>query len=159
MSHSATTTRAGRNTLRPMLRATGVALTALLALSSPALAGKKKTPVNRGLESVNQPVVQRTDFTFDLIPDGYNRLSRDEAKRMIDWFDAIQLGYGDRVAIADDHYARPGVATAVSDVLGHYGLLLADEAPRTAGEAPSGAVRIVVSRSTASVPGCPKWGD
>src|SRR3546814_17194182 len=43
--------------------------------------------------------------------------------------------------------------------LGNYGMLLSDVAPVTAGSVPGGTVRIVVSRSVASVPGCPDWRD
>ncbi|MCE7795848.1 CpaD family pilus assembly protein [Sphingobium sufflavum] len=146
--------------LRPAFRATAIIITIALAGAAPAIAAKKKAPVNRGLESVNQPVVHRTDFVFDAIPDGYNGLSRDERQRLLDWFDAIELGYGDRVAIAGDgDYTNARLSSAVSDLVGRYGLLMADAAPRTVGDAPSGAVRIVVSRSTASVPTCPNWGN
>ncbi|MET0365340.1 MAG: CpaD family pilus assembly lipoprotein [Sphingobium sp.] len=145
--------------LRPALLALGSILAVALAAGSPALA-KSKTPTNRGLESARQPVVQRTDFVFDATPDGYNGLSANERRRILDWFDAIDLGYGDRVSLADTGgYAGSGVSNAVSDLVGHYGLLLADRAPATVGEAPSGSVRIVVSRASASVPGCPGWSN
>ncbi|HEX7822245.1 MAG TPA: CpaD family pilus assembly lipoprotein [Sphingobium sp.] len=141
--------------LRPALLALGI----VLAAASPAMA-RQKTPVNRGLESTNQPVVQRTDFVFDATPDGSSGLSRSERQRVLDWFDAIALGYGDRVSIAGEGtYGSVGVSGAVADLVGQYGLLMAEGAPRTVGDAPSGAVRIVVSRSTASVPGCPNWGN
>jgi len=142
--------------IRPLLRP------ALLALGLAFVAGTPATaePTNRGMESVNQPVVQRTDFVFDATPDGYSGLSEGEQHRILDWFDAIHLSYGDRVAIADDGlYGHSSVASAIGNLVGRYGLLLAGVAPRTAGEAPSGAVRIVVSRSIASVPDCPDWKD
>lgn len=145
---------------RPLLRPAMLALGIALASASPVLAKQPVVPTNRGLESTHQPVVQRTDFVFDTTPDGYNGLSATERRRILDWFDAIELGYGDRVSIADEGlYARSGVSNAVASLIGRYGLLLNDSAPRTAGEAPSGAIRIIVSRSTASVPGCPNWGD
>lgn len=142
---------ANKNTLlRPALwlMASAVAL----APAGPALA--KAKPGTRGVEAPNQPVVQRTDFVFDATPDGYSSLSKAEATRLLDWFDAIGLGYGDRVALVD---APPRVAGAVSDLVARYGLLVSDRAPATVGDAPSGAIRVVVSRSTASVPGCPDW--
>ena len=138
--------------LRPALLMLGIAL----AAGSPALA-RPQRPVNRGLEAVNQPVVQRTDYVFDATPDGYNSLSPMERRRLTDWFDAIGLGYGDRVSIADAGYGDTRLSGTVADLVGRYGLLLADRAPATVGEVPSGAVRIVVSRATASVPGCPDW--
>ncbi|MFT3968097.1 MAG: CpaD family pilus assembly lipoprotein [Sphingobium sp.] len=146
--------------LRPALLALAPILAIALTSGSPALAAKasKLKPGNRGLESPNQPVVQHTDFVFDATPDGYNGLSREERARIADWFDAIDLGYGDRVSIADPgSYSGSGISGAVADLVGRYGLLLADRAPVTVGQAPSGSVRIVVSRATAGVPGCPGW--
>jgi pilus assembly protein CpaD len=140
--------------IRLLLHPALIALGAALAAATPAAA----EPANRGMESVNQPVVQRTDFVFDATPDGYSGLSDAEQRRILDWFDAIHLSYGDRVAIADGGlYGKSAFVDAVGNLVSRYGLLLADAAPRTAGEAPSGAVRIVVSRSIASVPGCPDW--
>lgn len=141
---------------RPALLLMGSALAFVLVAGSPAFA--KAKPGSRGVEAPNQPVVQRTDFIFDATPDGYNGVSREERQRMVDWFDAIELGYGDRVSIVDDGMSsRASIAGAVSSLIGQYGLLLADRAPVTVGQAASGAVRIVVSRATATVPGCPGW--
>ncbi|HEX7853483.1 MAG TPA: CpaD family pilus assembly lipoprotein [Sphingobium sp.] len=142
--------------LRPVLLLLGTALALAMTPGAPALA--KAKPGTRGVEAPNQPVVQRTDFVFDTTPDGYSGLSPDERRRVIDWFNAIDLGYGDRVAlVGDGAYAPSGVSNAVSDLVGQYGLLLAERAPATVAAAPSGAIRIVVSRATASVPGCPDW--
>lgn len=145
----------------PRIRTLIGSVAAVLALSAaPAAFAKKQDRSLRSLEPLNQPVVQRTDFVFDATPDGYNGLSREEQRRIRDWFDAIDLRYGDRVAIAEGGlYAHSAAAEAVENLVKRYGLLLAGEAPRTAGEAPSGALRIVVSRATASVPGCPNWKD
>lgn len=141
---------------RPLLRPALLALGVTLVAGTPAMAER----TNRGMESVNQPVVQRTDFVFDAAPDGYSGLSAVEQRRILDWFDAIHLGYGDRVAIADGSlYGQSAVGQAIGSLVARYGLLLADAAPATAGEPPSGAVRIVVSRALASVPGCPDWKD
>src|SRR3546814_15958470 len=76
------------------------------------------------------------------------------------WFSSIGLAYGDRVSIDNpDSYANAGVRDDVARLLGNYGMLLSDAAPVTAGSLPGGTVRIVVSRSVASVPGCPAWRD
>ena len=132
-----------------------------MATGSPALARKKPPiPVNRGLEPARQPVVQRTDFVFDAVPDGNGGLSRGEALRMRDWFDAIQLGYGDRIYILGDGFGpRNGASATIGDLVATYGLLVTDRAPVTLAPAPSGAVRVTVSRFVASVPGCPDWRD
>jgi len=47
----------------------------------------------------------------------------------------------------------------VGAIVARFGLLMEGEAPVTAGEAPAGGLRIVVSRSIAGVPGCPSWRD
>ena len=118
------------------------------------------TPIsNPSLYSVNQPVVQRTDYVLDLAssPSG---LPASERARLADWFDTLQLGYGDRVSIDEAAgYADPRSRQDVADVAGSYGLLLNNGAPITAGSVQPGAVRVIVSRTTASVPGCPIWED
>jgi len=113
---------------------------------------------NPSLYSVHQPVVQRTDFVLDLAaPDG---LAPSEAGRLVGWLQGLQLGYGDRVWVDPgpgygSARARQGVAAVVET----YGLLLNESAPVTAGAVAPGAVRVVVSRMTASVPSCPDWSD
>lgn len=140
--------------------ATLLAVASLIAAGLPADAKRPRTPINRGLEPATQPVVQRTDFVFDAVPNGSAGLSILERQRIRDWFDAIQLGYGDRVSIAGDGLTGQGKAAGtVGDIVGTYGLLMADRAPVTVGDAPAGALRIIVSRSTASVPSCPDWRE
>lgn len=110
-------------------------------------------PVNRGLESVNQPVVQRTDYVFDL-PGA--TLGPVDEQRLAAWFDTLHLGYGDTVSI-DDRSGYGAARASIAAVVARYGLLLADTAPVTQGSADVTGVRVVVSRSTASVPHCPNW--
>jgi len=110
-------------------------------------------PVNRGLESANQPVVQRTDYVFDVASGG---LSSYDERRLIDWFDALNLGYGDRVSI-DSHSGGDSARAGIAAVVARYGLLLSDTAPVTQGSDQLSGVRVVVSRSTATVPNCPNW--
>jgi len=125
---------------------TSLALVATLALGACG-------PVNRGLESANQPVVQRTDFVFDVSGGG---LDASEQHRLIDWFDALHLGYGDRVSI-DSHTSDTASHEAIAAVVARYGLLLSETAPVTQGSDRISGARIIVSRSTASVPNCPNW--
>lgn len=129
---------------------------ALLALAA-ALSVAGCGPVNRGMESIKQPVVQRADHVFDLAA-GYDGLAPGETERLRGWFDAVGLRYGDRVAV-DDRAGAGGQAAqnAVAGVAGQYGLLLQPTAPVTAGEVPAGSVRVVVSRTTANVADCPDW--
>jgi pilus assembly protein CpaD len=130
--------------------ALGVTVTAF-----PAHARPPSGPVNRGLDSINQPVVVRSDFVLDLASRG-DGLSPVERGRLAGWFDSLGLGYGDRVSL-DDPLAGDRTRHDVARIAADYGLLLNGGAPVTAGAVPPGIVRVVVSRSTASVPNCPHW--
>lgn len=129
-----------------------------LLLASAALAGcqvhRGVDEPARGLAPVNQPVVARADYVFDASAPGGN-LDPNEAARLDGWFRGLELGYGDVISVdgADSAAARADVAR----VAGRYGLLVSEGAPVTAGAIPPGAVRVVVSRTRASVPGCPNW--
>ena len=114
-------------------------------------------PNNTSLYSVKQPVVERMNYTLDL-QTGANGLSISEQQRLRDWFDSMGLRYGDRVAI-DAPVASEAVREDVAALTGRHGLLLSDGAPVTEGFIEPGRVRIVVTRSRASVPGCPDWSD
>jgi len=121
----------------------------------PAAAQRAPGPINRGLDSVNQPVVVRSDYTLDLASPG-DGLPHVERGRLAAWFDSLGLGYGDRVWI-DDPLAADGTRRDIARVAAEYGLLLHYGAPVTPGRVEPGNVRVIVSRSTASVPGCPHW--
>lgn len=109
---------------------------------------------DRGLAAVNVPVVQRTDYVFDAsAPDG--SLSPGEASRLNAWFANLGVGYGDSIYV-DGGYGNVARAE-VARVAGNYGLLVSPSAPVTTGAVPPGMVRVVVSRTRASVPGCPNW--
>jgi pilus assembly protein CpaD len=129
-----------------------------LLLASASLAGcsvhRGVDEPARGLIAVNEPVVSRQDFVFDAAAPG-GSLDPTEAARLDGWFRGLELGYGDVVSVdgADSSLARADVAR----VAGRYGLLMSQGAPVTAGAVPPGAVRVVVSRTRASVPGCPNW--
>ncbi|MGH6617641.1 CpaD family pilus assembly protein [Sphingomonas sp.] len=111
---------------------------------------------NRGLESVHQPVVSRTDLVFDASTSG-NGLAPGEAQRMAGWMQSLRLGYGDRVAIDDPNPSGNGVRDDVQAQISRYGLLLSDDAPVTGAPVQPGMVRVVISRMKASVPGCPDF--
>ncbi len=126
---------------------------ALLSTALGACAGG--IPTNRGLESIHQPVVARTNYTLD-VTTGPGGMSIPEQSRLSGWFEAMDLRYGDRIAI-DDPLSSGATRAAVEAVAGRYGLLVGDQAPVTQGYVNAGTARIVVTRSTASVPGCPDW--
>lgn len=112
-------------------------------------------PTNRSLESVHQPVVQKTNYTFD-VSTGPGGLAYPEQRRLAGWFEAMNLRYGDRVSV-DDPLASPDTRAAVEAIASRHGLLLSDDAPVTAGHVTAGTARIIISRVTAHVPGCPDW--
>ncbi|MEM8694511.1 MAG: CpaD family pilus assembly protein [Pseudomonadota bacterium] len=133
-----------------------IATSALLAVAG-TLSACAGGPVNPGLTPINQPVVSRTDYVFD-VNAGSDTLSYGEQARLTDWFEVLELGYGDRVSIDDPSpYGQAGRRAAVAEIAGRYGLLLADRAPVTAGQVGAGQMRVVVSRMQAEVPNCPNW--
>ena len=124
------------------------------ALAAPAVAGRDDPA--RGVEAVNVPVVTRADFAFDAVaPDG--TLPASERARLDAWFAALGLGYGDRVYVSGP-YAE-GARGDVAMVAGQYGLLVSPGSPVIAGAVNPGTVRVIVSRTTASLPGCPNWRE
>lgn len=132
------------------------ALGAAVALSlGTLLAGCGGIAQNTQLESVHQPVVSRTNYTLDVTtnPGG---LSLPEARRLAGWFEAMDLRYGDRISI-DDPLSSGATRAAVEAVAGRFGLLVGDTAPVTPGMVNAGTARIVVTRTSAQVPGCPDW--
>ena len=124
-----------------------------LSLITLALALASCGTSNRGMESVHQPVVQRTDYVIDLAGTGAG-LAPGEQERLDGWFRSIGLGYGDRVAIDDPTGSAGG---DVAELLARRGMSIYGAAAVTAGRSADGSVRIVVSRASATVPGCPDW--
>lgn len=109
--------------------------------------------VNRGIESIHQPIVQKTDYMIDVGATG-SGLAPGELDRLDGWFRSIGLAYGDRVMLDGAAGAAGG---DVAKLLARRGMSIAGVAPVTGGQVPDGSVRVVVSRATASVPGCPDW--
>ena len=128
---------------------------ALVLSLSMALAACGGMPSNRSVYSVKQPVVERSTVALDVTtsPDG---LPVAEQRRVAEWFEAMDLRYGDRVSV-EDPLGRPETSNAVAELAGRHGLLLSDGVPVTAGELQPGQARVVILRSRASVPGCPDW--
>ena len=109
---------------------------------------------DRGVEAVNVPVVERADYVFDAVAPG-GSLSSEEAARLDGWFRGLGLGYGDTIYVDGDY---SGAARAdVARVAGQYGMLVSSSAPVTAGGVAPGNVRVIVSRTRATVPNCPNW--
>jgi pilus assembly protein CpaD len=106
---------------------------------------------NPSLYSINQPVVERTDYALDV--NAYGGVSDPELQRLSAWFDSLQLTYGDRVAIAGS--ADPQTRGDIARLAASYGILLSAEPALSAAALQPGVVRVVVSRNGAYVPGCP----
>lgn len=139
-----------------MIKRNPCAVAAAIALSIGLSACTSPQTANRSLDSVNQPVVEHHNMTLDVATSSAG-LPLGERRRLNDWFQAMNLRYGDRVAL--DGGIAPGAARDdVAAIAGHYGLLLSDGAPVTQGPIQPGTIRVVVTRSTASVPNCPNWG-
>ena len=106
----------------------------------------------RGLETIHQPVVTQTDYTLDLLagPDG---LGGGEAQRLRGWLDTLAPPHGATIAI-DDPAAPPGTRAEIAAVAADHGLRLATRAAPQGDAPPPGTLRVVVTRSSASVPSC-----
>ncbi|MEP1420729.1 MAG: CpaD family pilus assembly protein [Erythrobacter sp.] len=113
------------------------------------------TETNTSLYSVNQPVVERDNFTLD-VDTSRTGLSINEQQRLNGWFETMDLRYGDRITI-EDPSSNPAVSDAVNQLAGRYGLIVEGIAPTTPGLLGAGQARVIITRSTASVPGCPNW--
>ena len=133
------------------------AATALAFSLGLALSACSQPPTNTSLYSTKQPVVERSNFTLDVAA-GPAGLPIPEQQRLDDWFDSLGLKYGDRVAL-DGGVGNDALRNDVAEIAARRGLLLADGAPLSSGFVQPGSVRIVVTRTTATVPGCPDWQD
>jgi pilus assembly protein CpaD len=111
---------------------------------------------NTSMYSVHQPVVERTNFAIDLASSG--GLSSVEQGRLSDWFDALRLRYGDRVSVDyGSGGSVPAIEGAVARAAADRGLTIDGPAPVTSGQVAPGMIRVVVTRSSASVPSCPDF--
>jgi pilus assembly protein CpaD len=117
------------------------------------------TGPNTSVYSTNQPVVTRSNYAIDVNMDSYTGLPSSETKRVSEWFDALKLGFGDRIAVdfGDNSNSSNAVKQEVARLASLHGMVMTDTAPATAGNVNPGTARIVVTRSSASVPNCPNW--
>ncbi|HUE78341.1 MAG TPA: CpaD family pilus assembly lipoprotein [Sphingomicrobium sp.] len=126
----------------------------LLASAVAACSHTAQDLPDRGFEATNVPVVSRSDYVMDVsAPAGM--VSYGEAERLDAWFRSLDLRYGDMVYV-DGGYASPARAE-VERIAGQYGLFVSPGAPVTPGAFGPDTVRVVVSRTVASVPNCPNW--
>jgi pilus assembly protein CpaD len=137
-----------------MIKRNACALAAAIALSIGLSACTSPKTANRSLDSVNQPVIEHHNMALDVATSSAG-LPIGERRRLNDWFETMNLRYGDRIAL--DGPVAGAARDDVAAIAGHYGLLLSDGAPITQGPIEPGTIRVVVTRSTASVPNCPNW--
>ncbi|MGK2908573.1 MAG: CpaD family pilus assembly protein [Sphingobium sp.] len=142
-----------------MQSAIGIVL-AGVSLIPIAAEARPRGEFNRSMESTHQPVVSYTSYAYDIQVGGQGGLSPSEAKRLEGWLASIGIAYGDRISVASDAaYYGPSVRDGIANVVARHGLLIEEDDAVAAGAAPEGAVRLVVRRASARVPGCPDWSD
>lgn len=133
---------------------------AAVGLALSGCMGSSGGDVNRSLESVHQPVVSIQSFVFD-VDTSQNGIAPTDLRRVSDWFDAMGVRYGDRIAV--DHgsggYGSRAAVDAVAALVSRRGMILAQYAPITSGSIAPGQLRIVITRSSARVDGCPNWAS
>lgn len=129
--------------------------TAILLIALPFAAfAPASGETNRSVDSTHLPVIQRNDYVLDVPADRLDAAARD---RVLAWFDAIRLGYGDRVSIDASAAEADEASPLIAALAGRFGLLVSRGAPVTEGPIAPGNLRIIVSRSSAVVPDCPDW--
>ena len=69
-----------------------------LGLALSGCMGGSSGEVNRSLDSIHQPVVTIQSYVFDAETSN-NGLAPTEMRRVSDWFDAMGVRYGDRIAV------------------------------------------------------------
>ncbi len=126
----------------------------LLASAVAACTTPGASTADRGLESVNQPVLNRSNFAVDVAAPG-GSLPPAEIARLDGWFQSLGLGYGDSIFV--DGTNAQTAREQVANLAGKYGMMILPAAPVTAGVIPPGMVRVIVTRTRAEVPGCPNW--
>jgi len=138
------------------IRARQIMLAAALAL--PLAACDTDATYNRGLQTEHQPVVSYQSFVYDVQSSASGELSAAERTRLEGWLSSIGIGYGDRVSVAGavgDYTSS--LERSVAEVVARHSLILDNDPTAAPGTPPDGALRLVVRRATANVPGCPDW--
>jgi len=136
-----------------------IATWTILALATTVTGCTGSAYSNTSLESVHQPIVRNSIYQFDVATSG-GELPPSEQGRLQGWLDAMGVRYGDRISIEDPSPYGSGVAHAsIRSMIERRGMLLSDAVPVTTGAVAPGNIRIVVTRASASVPGCPDWSS
>ena len=140
------------------------AAVSVVALAAAGCSTQPRGPLtpatNFGVYSLHQPVVEHTNYVFD-VSGGPNGVAGPELDRLAAWFQSIDIRYGDHVTIDQPRgYESSRARQDVARVASAFGLLIsADGAPVTPGDVPPGVIRVVASRASAHVEGCPQYSD
>ena len=116
--------------------------TLIAALAAPALMLGGCGTLNRGVDSIKQPVVSRTDYVFDAQSTTAG-LAPGEANRIAGWLAAMKLRYGDSVSVDDPNPYGSRARAEIATIVESYGLNLADRAPITNAPMAAGMVRVL----------------
>ncbi len=141
-----------RNINLAILTGTALALSACMGI------GGDGAKLNRSVDNVHQPIVERSQFVIDLNIDAVNGISPNEAERLDQWLGMLDVGYGDRVAVDfGSSYGNRRAEESIAQLAAKRGLLLSDAPPILSTPYVPGTARVVITRSTARVDGCPNW--
>ncbi|WP_428627150.1 CpaD family pilus assembly protein [Sphingopyxis sp.] len=136
-----------------------IATWTVLALSTSLAGCSGAAYSNRSLDSVHQPVVRNAIHQFDVAASS-GELPPSEQGRLQGWFDAMGVRYGDRISIEDPSvYGASSAQATVRSMVARRGLLISEDVPVTTGAVPQGYLRVIVTRASALVPGCPDWSS
>lgn len=134
-----------------------IAILPLVAFAAACANHQPYDELARGMNPVNQPVVTQQSYAFDVTTTA-GTLSGPEAQRLDSWFRSMKLGYGDAIYV-DGGPAAASARQDIARIAGRYGLQLSEGAPVTASQIAPGSARVIVTRTQASVPGCPNWSE
>ena len=126
------------------------ATAALLLGASAGLAGcVGGVASNRTLYSQHQPVVSRTNYVFDVMTSA-SGIPIGEQSRLAGWWEAMDISYGDKVSV-DTTNIGPAARADLMALADRQGIILAESAPVTEGQAGPGVARVVGTEDAASV--------
>ena len=121
-----------------------------LIAASLGLAGCGTLPANTSMYSVHQPIVERTNYAIDLASDGDGIAVADQT-RVNEWFDVLDLRYGDRISIdSNDSDGNEDAARDVRAAAAERGVMVTQGAPATAGVIAPGNIRELAAAELAA---------
>lgn len=136
-----------------------IATWTVLALATSLAGCAGSATSNASLDSVHQPVVRNAIYQFDVAASN-GELPPSEQGRLQGWLDTMGARYGDRIAVEDPSpYGSASAQATIRSMVERRGLLMSRDIPVTTGAVPPGYLRVVITRASASVAGCPDWSS